>query len=119
MIHRAISATLLIVGLTFVPLCAWTETTQSPELKPDHPDSYTVQQGDTLWGIAERFLSNPWHWPQLWQVNERIENPHLIYPGDVLVMTTVDGTPKLKVLRNKSVSRLSPQVRAQPYSDAI
>jgi len=119
MIHRRIKATLLIVGLSFVSLGAGAETSQSLELKADHPDHYTVQKGDTLWGIAERFLANPWRWPQLWQVNERIENPHLIYPGDVLVMTTVDGAPQLKLLRNNTVSRLGPQVRAHPYADAI
>ncbi len=117
--HRRIKAALLGVGLAVGALGAGAETSQAPELKPDHPDHYTVQKGDTLWGIADRFLANPWRWPQLWQANERIENPHLIYPGDVLVMTTVGGEPKLKVLRNRTVTRLGPQVRAEPYADAI
>ena len=55
---------------------------QDARLKPDHPDTYTVQKGDTLWDISGHFLSQPWYWPEIWQVNPQVENPHLIYPGD-------------------------------------
>ncbi len=116
MIHRTLKTIFLIAALTASPFSV---RAQAPELKPDHPQRYTVKQGDTLWGIAAQFLTNPWRWPILWQVNPGIENPHLIYPGDVLVMTTVDGDPRLKVLRNRKVSQLSPTVRAEPYRDAI
>lgn len=72
---------------------------QAVELKEDHPDVYVVQKGDTLWGIAEKFLDEPWFWPELWQNNEGIANPHLIYPGDILKLTYVDGNPRLSVDR--------------------
>ena len=43
--------------------------------------TYTIKQGDTLWGISERFIKDPYYWPTLWSNNPDITNPHLIYPG--------------------------------------
>lgn len=80
------------------------------QMRADHPDTYVVVKGDTLWGIAKRFLNEPWLWPEIWQANPQIENPHLIYPGDVLSLAYLGrgrGQPAL------TVSRLSPQVRAE------
>ena len=62
-------------------------------LKPDAPDRYVVVQGDTLWGISERYTDSPWRWPELWNLNkEQIRNPHLIYPGYVILLDRARGT---------------------------
>jgi hypothetical protein len=73
------------------------------QLRADHPDSYTVRKGDTLWSISARFLSKPWLWPEIWQANPQVQNPHLIYPGDVLNLSFING-PRLG---------LQPRVRAE------
>lgn len=105
-------------------------------LKPDYPETYVVVKGDTLWDISERFLKDPWRWPELWQNNPEIANPHLIYPGDVLVLMYIDGRPVLQVRRGQQDGmsdtvvvtrsstdprevRLSPKVIVEPLSEAI
>ena len=53
-------------------------------LAKEEPIIYTVEQGDTLWGVSQRFIKDPYYWPNLWSSNPDIGNPHLIYPGQKL-----------------------------------
>ena len=92
MLNKIISITLLLLAIT----CAQAETI---EVNPDHPDRYVVVKGDTLWDISGRFLTEPWRWPEIWQVNPQISDPHLIYPGDVVSLSYQDGVPILSVDR--------------------
>lgn len=84
-------------------------------LRNDHPQEYVVVKGDTLWHISGRFLQSPWKWPEVWGVNPQVDNPHLIYPGDVIYLTWVDGKPRLGVRR----SGIYPHARVSPLKHAI
>jgi hypothetical protein len=98
-----------------------------PVLNPRHPETYVVQRGDTLWDIASMFLRDPWLWPEIWQVNPQIENPHLIFPGDTLSLAyTGEGRPVVQVERGPSAptasggfEKLSPRIRSTPLEEAI
>jgi LysM domain len=88
-------------------------------IKPSAPTQYTVKRGDTLWGIANVFLKNPWEWPEIWYVNPRIQNPHRIYPGDVLVLGySADGRPQITIAQEGAL-RLNPALRSSALDDAI
>lgn len=84
---------------------------QDVSIRDDYPDEYIVVEGDTLWDISGRFLDHPWQWPAIWQANQQIENPHLIYPGDKISLVYIDGQPRLMVDRGRPTVRLSPETR--------
>jgi hypothetical protein len=87
-------------------------------LRRGHPDSYTVRRGDTLWDISAKFLAKPWLWPEIWQANPQVRNPHLIYPGDVLNLSFIGGNGGVPSLTlQPAVHREDAAVTAIPLSD--
>ena len=89
MLRHVLLAVVFVFGLGSSSLWA-------ADIRPDHPKTYTVVKGDTLWDISGRFLTHPWQWPEIWHANPQVKNPHLIYPGDVLELVYVDGKPRLQ-----------------------
>lgn len=92
-----------------VALLTVTTYAAAQQMRGDHPDTYVVVRGDTLWGIAGRFLDRPWLWPEIWQANPQIANPHLIYPGDVVSLAYL----------NRVTVQPGPRAPAEAPIDAI
>ncbi|MFT5082512.1 MAG: nucleoid-associated protein YgaU [Lentisphaeria bacterium] len=111
---------LAILAATFFSVtAALSVSAYEPRLRDDVPETHTVVKGDTLWDISSTFLKNPWMWPEIWHVNAQIENPHLIYPGDVIRLIYMDGKPRLTLDTSGRVFKLSPQARVLTAGEAI
>ena len=130
---------LLLLGLGFgLGNSYYAYAQEQPNIRADSPNSHTVVKGDTLWSISTKFLEDPWRWKEIWQGNTQIANPNLIYPGDVITLTFVDGKPQLtvnNVTSNNPIStavtrapsnsgelitvKLSPKIRTEPIKTAI
>ena len=90
------------------------------QINPSHPNQYTIVKGDTLWDISSKFLMHTWQWPELWRHNSQIKNPHLLYPGDTLYFSMVNGEPQLSLSRSDQppVKLDSPCIlREEDYKD--
>ncbi len=104
MVFRALLG--LVVSF-FVSASLWANETGEISINPSHPNQYTVVEGDTLWDISGKFLNHPTQWPQLWSYNSQIKNPHLIYPGQTVYFSVVDGQPRLSFSKGN-----------EPYQDS-
>jgi hypothetical protein len=116
---RIISALFLVVAMAAAPAFA----DEPPlTLASNAPDRYVVVKGDTLWDISGRFLNEPWRWPEIWRLNRaQIKNPHLIYPGDIVLLDYVDGRPRLRLGKpiGSGNAKLSPEVHSEQITKAI
>ncbi len=87
----------------------------SLKIRPNAPQRYVVKNGDTLWGISGKYLYSPWQWNRLWGANRNaIRNPHLIYPGQVLVLRYVNGQPRLGFEHAQTRSDGIPVIKLHP-----
>jgi len=111
-------AQLLVLSLLLMTPLAYGQGGDTVAFKEGHPKTYVVVKGDTLWSIAGVFLQSPWQWQEIWYSNRQIDNPDLIYPGDVLNLVYIDGQPKLVLNRNKNI-KLTPKVRISELDLAI
>jgi hypothetical protein len=110
--HKSIISVLFAVTLAATSVMA--QPRSNVILQDNVPDRYVVVPGDTLWGIAGKFLKDPWRWPEMWKLNrDEIKNPHWIYPGDVIVLDRSGPQPELKM---GDTVRLSPRVRSEDTS---
>jgi hypothetical protein len=127
---NSLRSTVLVALLVMTTGYVAAQSEKDIELNPEHPDTYLVEKGDTLWDISAMFLQDPWYWPEIWHVNPQVENPHLIYPGDTLNLVYLDGQPRVQLQPGKgriqlqegqqrSEGRLSPRVREEALDDAI
>ncbi len=132
----ALAATLVMLGLVALGQgrSAFAQANPAPAMAPvpaqgvksdpftaSAPTRYTVVRGDTLWGIARRFLKNPLEWPHIWRMNrDQIKNPHWIYPGQVIVIDRLNGTMYLEGRgADGSMIRVEPEVRVETSEKAI
>lgn len=95
----------------YQPKIKRTEIKSKASFKHGAPKRYVVKKGDTLWGISNMFLSNPAYWPEIWDKNQKVQNPHLIYPGDVLYI--YQGSKKVKRSDGSIIEKMVPQMRIE------
>jgi LysM repeat protein len=108
-----------IAGFNEAPATGEQTAPTSQLLRPDAPMNYTVKRGDTLWDISAVFLRDPWFWPEIWQINPQVENPHLIYPGDVLSLAVGANGEARVFVSQYGGARLSPRLRSEELDGPI
>lgn len=88
-----------------------------PKIKADAPNRYVVKKGDTLWDISGKFLKSPWRWKEIWAVNKQIRNPHLIYPGDILILCVIKGKTLVGIDTGEGCAGIEKAMNANQTAD--
>lgn len=128
---QSLLATALAVGVALTgtqAVQAASPNKAPPSIKAGAPQVYVVKKGDTLWDISGKFLKSPWRWKEIWASNRHVKNPHWIYPGDRLLMCSLNGRPLIGkdegdgcdgIIRRHTGGAKAPQVRVEPLESAI
>jgi hypothetical protein len=130
---RVLPALLLSMGLAVALPSISYANNPAPAVRADAPNVYVVKKGDTLWHISKRYLKDAWRWPELWAANPQVKNPHLIYPGDRLLLCSIGGRSVVGIdagdgcdgiIRRMGETpagegKLSPRVRVEPLDVAV
>lgn len=121
-VHEEKSMSRIISALLLAVAAVTASAAEPLKLAADAPERHIVEKGDTLWGISGKFLQEPWRWPEIWRLNkDQIKNPHLIYPGDIVMLDYVEGQPRLRLgkpVRGKT-EKLSPTVHEDALAQEI
>lgn len=95
----------------FQPKIKRTVVKAGATFKSTAPKRYVVKKGDTLWAISNMFLNNPAYWPEIWDKNQKLANPHRIFPGDVLYIYT--GKRTVRRSNGSVTDKMVPQMRIE------
>ena len=102
--------------LLFLALCLLPSFVLAAE--QEEPTIYVIKQGDTLWGISERFIKDPFYWPNMWSKNSQVTNPHFIYPGQKVRVfpDRLEIVPAETVLKSVPVEPLQEVAAEKSYT---
>lgn len=127
--HCVALAICMSAGLLTTQITQASPNNNPPALRASAPHVYVVKKGDTLWDISGKFLSSPWRWKEIWASNRHVKNPHWIYPGDRLLLCTVDGRPLIGkdegdgcegvIRRHQGGKSLQPQIHVESLNNTI
>lgn len=94
--HFSVSFSLMIIFALVYPASSAMAKLEDHIVRTESGFYYTIQKGDTLWDLSKKFADSPWEWPELWHYNPQIKNPHLIYPGQKILLFKKDWAGKEK-----------------------
>lgn len=95
LMNRRINSTTLISVFLLLPLLFSASSTAADKIDVVESETgfyYTIQKGDTLWDLSNHFNDSPWLWPELWEGNDQITNPHWIFPGERIRLYRKSGS---------------------------
>src|SRR5688572_33288055 len=113
----------ILTRCTLLALTAGALAAQSLDAQETQPRTHTVKRGDTLWDLAQRYLGNPFLWPEIYRLNrDVVEDPHWIYPGEVLRLPGDEATVIAEAPAQPSVQDTiaqQPQMPVDPLAPTV